>query len=178
MLIATLAPRPRMARLWQNGFPLRFTRLASRIPPRSKFSCTYLAKPDMAPPPRRDRPARGPPDVRADTVRFLLDHDVPDDAGFSLEALGHIVVKLREVLPVTTPDDEVLRLAGERAGKGVSLFPLRLNRESSTLVPVAATQEAAAGIVDDTRMRLAPTVCSGLVCFTGRGQNAGANASP
>ena len=47
-------------------------------------------------------------------MRFLLDHDVPDDAGFSLEALGHIVVKLRGVLPVTTPDDEVLRLAGER----------------------------------------------------------------
>jgi predicted nuclease of predicted toxin-antitoxin system len=47
-------------------------------------------------------------------VRFLLDHDVPDDVGFSLEALGHAVVKLREVLPVTTPDDEVLRLAGER----------------------------------------------------------------
>ena len=47
-------------------------------------------------------------------MRFLLDHDVPDDVGFSLEALGHAVVKLREVLPVTTPDDEVLRLAGER----------------------------------------------------------------
>jgi hypothetical protein len=42
-------------------------------------------------------------------VRFLLDHDVPDDAGFRLEALGHVVVKLREVLPVTAPDDEVLR---------------------------------------------------------------------
>ncbi|HXP59180.1 MAG TPA: DUF5615 family PIN-like protein [Dongiaceae bacterium] len=47
-------------------------------------------------------------------MRFLLDHDVPDDAGFSLEALGHVVIKLREVLPVTTPDDEVLRQAGER----------------------------------------------------------------
>ena len=47
-------------------------------------------------------------------MRFLLDHDVPDDVGFSLEALGHAVVKLREVLPVATPDEEVLRLAGER----------------------------------------------------------------
>jgi hypothetical protein len=25
-------------------------------------------------------------------VRFRLDHDVPDDVGFSLEALGHVVV--------------------------------------------------------------------------------------
>ncbi len=47
-------------------------------------------------------------------MKFLLDHDAPDDAGFSLEALGHIVVKLRDALPPTTPDDEVLRLAGER----------------------------------------------------------------
>ena len=47
-------------------------------------------------------------------MRFLLDHDVPDDAAFSLEALGHEVVKLREVLPMTTPDVEVLRLASER----------------------------------------------------------------
>jgi hypothetical protein len=44
-------------------------------------------------------------------VKFLLDHDVPDDIAFSLEALGHTVVKLREVLSVTTPDDEVLRHA-------------------------------------------------------------------
>jgi predicted nuclease of predicted toxin-antitoxin system len=47
-------------------------------------------------------------------VKFLLDHDVPDDVAFSLEALGHAVVKLRQVLPVTTPDQEVLRHAAER----------------------------------------------------------------
>jgi hypothetical protein len=46
-------------------------------------------------------------------VKFLLDHDVPDDVGFSLEALGHVVVKLREIAPTTTSDDDVLRLAGE-----------------------------------------------------------------
>ena len=49
-------------------------------------------------------------------MKFLLDHDVPDDIAFSLEALGHTVVKLREVLSVTTPDDEVLRDAAERDG--------------------------------------------------------------
>ena len=27
-------------------------------------------------------------------MKFLFDHDVPDDAAFSLEALGHVVVKL------------------------------------------------------------------------------------
>ena len=47
-------------------------------------------------------------------MKFLLDHDVPDDLAFSLEALGHEVVKLREVLPMTTPDDEVLGFATEQ----------------------------------------------------------------
>jgi predicted nuclease of predicted toxin-antitoxin system len=47
-------------------------------------------------------------------MKFLLDHDVPDDAAFALEAMGHQVSRLRQLLPVTTPDDEVLRLAGEQ----------------------------------------------------------------
>jgi len=47
-------------------------------------------------------------------MKFLLDHDVPDDAGFALAAMGHEVVKLRDLLPATTPDDEVLRLAGKQ----------------------------------------------------------------
>ena len=41
----------------------------------------------------------------------LFDHDVPDDAAFALEALGHQVVRLREVLPTTTTDAEVFRYA-------------------------------------------------------------------
>ncbi len=57
-------------------------------------------------------------------MKFLLDHDVPDDAAFSLEALGHGAAKLREVLPVTTPDDEVLRLSAER-----DCVPITCNRD-------------------------------------------------
>jgi hypothetical protein len=58
-------------------------------------------------------------------VKFLLDHDVPDDAAFSLEALGHVVVKLREVLRVTAPDDEVLRLAGDAHTAGFITISIR-----------------------------------------------------
>jgi len=47
-------------------------------------------------------------------VRFLLDHDVPDDIEYSLAALGHEALKLREVSPRTAPDEQVLRLARER----------------------------------------------------------------
>ena len=42
---------------------------------------------------------------------FLLDHDVPHDLTYSLRALGHDLVLLRDVLPPTTGDDAVLRYA-------------------------------------------------------------------
>ncbi len=48
-------------------------------------------------------------------MRFLLDQDVPDDLGFSLEALGHEALRLRQVMPVTTSDEEVLQYACSQA---------------------------------------------------------------
>jgi predicted nuclease of predicted toxin-antitoxin system len=44
-------------------------------------------------------------------VTFLFDHDVPDDLAHVLRQLGHTVVRLREVLPTTTPDPDVLAYA-------------------------------------------------------------------
>jgi hypothetical protein len=43
-----------------------------------------------------------------------LDHDIPDDIEYPLTALGHEVIELREISTRTTPDRDVLRLAGER----------------------------------------------------------------
>ena len=40
---------------------------------------------------------------------FFFGHDVPEDAAFALESLGHQVIRLREVLPTTTTDGEVFR---------------------------------------------------------------------
>jgi predicted nuclease of predicted toxin-antitoxin system len=47
-------------------------------------------------------------------VRFLLDHDIPDDVAYVLDALGHEVRKLRELAATTVIDEEVWRLAGEQ----------------------------------------------------------------
>jgi len=44
-------------------------------------------------------------------MTFLFDQDVPEDAAFALEAMNHQVIRLREVLPITTTDDEVFRYA-------------------------------------------------------------------
>jgi predicted nuclease of predicted toxin-antitoxin system len=46
-------------------------------------------------------------------VKFLLDHDVPEDLSYLLEQLGHQVTVLRKALPHDSPDEAVLQLAHE-----------------------------------------------------------------
>lgn len=46
-------------------------------------------------------------------MKFLLDHDVPDDMAYGLNELGHEVVKLRELTVPQATDEDVLRLAAE-----------------------------------------------------------------
>ena len=41
-------------------------------------------------------------------MTFLLDHDAPDDLAYSIDALGHQAIFLRDVLPKTTTDGDVL----------------------------------------------------------------------
>jgi predicted nuclease of predicted toxin-antitoxin system len=57
-------------------------------------------------------------------VRFLFDHDVPDDLSHVLRQLGHTVVLLREVLPPTAADSAVL---GYAVAQGLVL--ITCNRE-------------------------------------------------
>lgn len=47
-------------------------------------------------------------------MRFLLDHDVPEDLTYLLQELGHHVVRLRDVLPQEAPDSIVLQFAHEQ----------------------------------------------------------------
>jgi predicted nuclease of predicted toxin-antitoxin system len=44
-------------------------------------------------------------------MKFLLDHDVPDDLSFLLIQLGHEVTLLRQALPEDCPDEAVLNFA-------------------------------------------------------------------
>lgn len=47
-------------------------------------------------------------------MKFLFDHDVPEDLSYLLQHLGHEVRLLREVLPEDSPDPAVLRVAHEQ----------------------------------------------------------------
>jgi predicted nuclease of predicted toxin-antitoxin system len=44
-------------------------------------------------------------------VKFLLDHDVPDDLSYLLEQLGHDVTLVRKVLPGDSSDEAVFQFA-------------------------------------------------------------------
>jgi predicted nuclease of predicted toxin-antitoxin system len=44
-------------------------------------------------------------------VKFLLDHDVPDDLSYVLDQLGHDVTLLRKALPGDSSDEAVRRFA-------------------------------------------------------------------
>ena len=44
-------------------------------------------------------------------MKFLLDHDVPEDLRYLLEQLGHKVTLLRKVLPDDAADEAVLQWA-------------------------------------------------------------------
>lgn len=46
-------------------------------------------------------------------MKFLLDHDVPDDLSYLLVQLGHDVTLLRKALPGDSSDEAVLRFAHE-----------------------------------------------------------------
>lgn len=65
-------------------------------------------------------------------MKFLFDHDVPDDLGHVLRQLTHSVVLLREVLPGTTPDHGVLAHA---AANGLVL--ITCNRDDFVALALA-----------------------------------------
>ena len=48
-------------------------------------------------------------------MKFLLDHDVPEDLTYLLHELGHVVLRLRDVLPPEAPDPAVLEFAYEQS---------------------------------------------------------------
>ena len=67
-------------------------------------------------------------------MKFLLDHDVPDDLSYLLEQLGHDVTLLRKALPGDSSDETVLQFAYERGCVLVDLQQRRLS-PSRTMRP-------------------------------------------
>ena len=66
-------------------------------------------------------------------MRFFLDHDVPEEAARVLEADGHEIIRLREVLSVTVDDTDALAYAAMHG-----LFMITCNRDD--FLRLAVTQ--------------------------------------
>ena len=66
-------------------------------------------------------------------MKFLLDHDVPDDLSYLLEQLGHDVTFLRKALPRDSSDEAVFQFA-----HGAGCILLTCNRDD--FLHLAATQ--------------------------------------
>mgnify|MGYP001570565881 FL=1 len=90
-------------------------------------------------------------------MKFLLDHDVPDDVVFALEALGHEVTRLRQALPVDSQDEEVLRYAGAQG-----LVFMTCNRDDFL---EAAKRIPHAGLIVLVRRRSRALERAALICL-------------
>jgi hypothetical protein len=65
-------------------------------------------------------------------VKFLLDHDVPEDLSYLLQQLGHGITLVRKTLPEDAPDLTVIRRR-TRAAERAALFRLLERAGSSGL---------------------------------------------
>ena len=66
-------------------------------------------------------------------MKFLLNHEVPDDLSYLLEQLGHDVTLLRKALPLDTSDEAVFQFVCE-----AGCILLTCNRDD--LLRLAATE--------------------------------------
>ena len=66
-------------------------------------------------------------------MNFFLDHDVPERVGDVLRQEGHVIVRLRDALPINTTDAVVLKYAGEH-----ELILVTCNRDD--FIPLARSR--------------------------------------
>ncbi len=99
---------------------------------------------------------------------FFLDQDVPDDLAHWLRHRGHTVTCLREVLPVTTSDSDVLAHARTQGA-----ILITCNRDDFLALRPASEHP---GIVILIRRRTRPAEIAGLqTLISGAGEQGLAN---
>lgn len=99
-------------------------------------------------------------------MKFLLDHDIPDDVAHLLRHWGHEVAVLREVMPITTPDEEIFAYICQ-----YQLVVITCNRNHF----LALAEDAAAqpGLIILIRRRTRQMECSKLQLLLDRAGEAG-----
>ena len=98
-------------------------------------------------------------------MKFLLDHDVPEDLTYLLQELGHEFLRLCKVLPQEATDSLVLQFAHERG-----CLLLTCNRDDFIQV---ATRQAHHGIIVIVRRRTRAAERAALLRLLERAGEAG-----
>ena len=88
-------------------------------------------------------------------MRFFLDHDVPAEVARVLRREGHEATELRDVLPVTAVDDDVLRYANEQG-----CFVVTCNRDDFLSLAEAQSNP---GLIVLIRRRSRQAECGNLL---------------
>ncbi len=103
-------------------------------------------------------------------MRFLLDHDVPDEVGQLLRYWRHDARRLREILPVTTTDTAIFDFAQREQRVLISCNRdhfLKLAREALLKEPPFA------GLIILIRRRTRQSECAHLLALLRRAGEAG-----
>ncbi|MBM3890322.1 MAG: hypothetical protein FJ388_14500 [Verrucomicrobia bacterium] len=103
-------------------------------------------------------------------MKLLLDHDVPDEAARLLRHWGHDVLRLRDVLPITTPDGRIFEHAQTQGWLIVSCNRSHFLAHARRVIQ---HQTLFAGLVILIRRRTRQAECAHLLSLLRRAGEAG-----
>jgi len=107
-------------------------------------------------------------------MKFLLDHDVPDEVGQLLRYWKHEAQRLREILPATTADQVIFEFAQRERRILISCNPnhfLNLAREA------IKTEQPFAGLIILIRRRTRQLECAHLLSLLRRAGESGVSGN-
>ena len=99
-------------------------------------------------------------------MTFLLDHDIPEDICRLLLHRGYEVIRLREVLPITTPDEDIFGYVCQH-----NLVLMTCNRDD--FLQLAAKVAIHPGVIILIRRRHRQAECARLAALLSRAGEAG-----
>lgn len=99
-------------------------------------------------------------------MTFFLDQDMPEEIALLLRHWGHTATVLRDVLPVTAPDDEAFAYARERG-----MITVTCNR--ADFLALAAQHPDQPGLIIMVRRRTRQAECSKMLSLLQRAGETG-----
>jgi predicted nuclease of predicted toxin-antitoxin system len=103
-------------------------------------------------------------------LKFLLDHDVPDEVAQLLSYWGHDLQKLRDALPITTPDETVFAHA---QANGRIIVSCNRNHFLAMAQRAVAQRQSFRGLIILIRRRTRQAECAHLLVLLRRAGEAG-----